>query len=113
VAYPGVGLNCNACHVNNSYQEDLGTLGSVILKGPTLGAAADADPNNWKVISPKAASCTACHDSSTAMGHVTSFGGASFGNRTQGEVALLPRETCNDCHAPGGFMGVDIVHGLK
>jgi len=117
VAYPDlVGINCNACHVNNSYQQDLGTLGAVIRK-PLVGTAvpltADTNPNNWLVISPKAASCTACHDSSAAMGHVTSFGGSAFGDRTQGQIALLPRETCNDCHSPGGFKGVDIVHGLK
>jgi OmcA/MtrC family decaheme c-type cytochrome len=109
----GVTLNCNACHVNNSYQTDAGTLGAVILKGAVLGAPADPDPNKWKVISPQAASCTACHDSSKTIGHVTSFGGASFGNFDQGQVTALPRETCNDCHSPGGFMGVDIVHGLK
>jgi OmcA/MtrC family decaheme c-type cytochrome len=113
VAWPGVGLNCNACHIDNSYQTDQGTLGAVVLKGAALGAPADANPNNWKVISPQAASCTSCHDSPTAIGHVTSFGGSSWGNRTQGEIAQLPRETCSDCHSPGGFKGVDIVHGLK
>ncbi|MDD2882042.1 MAG: OmcA/MtrC family decaheme c-type cytochrome [Rhodoferax sp.] len=126
VAYPGVGLNCNACHVNNSYKNDQGTLGAVVLKGPaTVSAAgaltvtADTNPSNWLVISPKAASCTACHDSSAAIGHVTAFGGSSFGNLKQGAVAGLtgsaaaPRETCNDCHASGGFKGVDIVHGQQ
>ena len=118
VAYPGVGLNCNACHVNNSYKNDLGTLGSVVMK-PTTSAAGvtpivlETDPNKWMVISPKAASCTVCHDSSAAIGHVTSFGGASFGNKTQAEIAAMPRETCNDCHASGGFKGVDIVHGQQ
>lgn len=126
VAYPGVGLNCNACHVNNSYKNDQGTLGAVVRKGPAtvsstgaLVVTADANPSNWLVISPKAASCTACHDSSAAIGHVTAFGGSSFGNLTQGAVAGLtgsaasPRETCNDCHASGGFKGVDIVHGQQ
>jgi OmcA/MtrC family decaheme c-type cytochrome len=116
VAYPGVGLNCNACHVNNSYKQDLGTLGAVVAK-----PAGVTDPAKWLVISPKAASCTACHDSSVAIGHVTAFGGSgsSFGNLTQGAVAGLtgsaavPRETCNDCHASGGFKGVDIVHGQQ
>jgi len=32
VAYPGVGLNCNACHVNNSYKVDRGTVGAVVSK---------------------------------------------------------------------------------
>jgi OmcA/MtrC family decaheme c-type cytochrome len=114
VAYPSVGLDCNACHVNNSYKQDLGTLGAVSFKPTVAGTTTTiADPNEWLVISPKAASCTACHDSSAAMGHVRSFGGSSFNDKTQKQIALLPRETCDDCHAPGGFKGVDIVHGQK
>ena len=116
VAYPSVGLNCNACHVNNSYKEDLATLGTVAMK-PTTSAAGvspvvlETDPNKWKVISPKASTCTACHDSSASIAHVTAFGGSAFGEKTQAQIAGLPRETCNDCHASGGFKGVDIVHG--
>jgi len=108
VAYPQVGLNCNACHVNNSYLQDSGPLGSVVFKDTGV-----TSPNLWKVISPKAATCTACHDSSKSIGHVTSFGGAAFGDRTQAAIAVLPRETCDDCHASGSFKGVDIVHGQK
>jgi len=116
VAYPSVGLNCNACHVNNSYKEDLSTLGTVVMK-PTTSAAGvspvvlETDPNKWKVISPKASTCSACHDSSASIAHVTAFGGSAFGEKTQTQIAGLPRETCNDCHASGGFKGVDIVHG--
>ena len=120
VAYPQVGLNCNACHVNNSYKTDMGTLGAVVLKGPAtlsgtgFSVVADANPANWKVITPKAASCTACHDSSKAIGHVTAFGGAAFGDKTQGDIAKLPAESCDDCHAAGsGFQAVDLVHGQK
>ena len=107
VAYPGVGLNCNACHVDNSYKVDRGTLGAVVTK-----PAGVTDPMKWLVISPKAASCTACHDSAPAIAHVTSFGNATFGNRTQAE-SLQTQEICADCHAAGGFKGVDIVHGQK
>ncbi len=97
---------------------DQGTLGAVILKygntaaGPVVfgGATAVANPWDWNVISPKAASCTACHDSPRAIGHVTSFGNATYGNLPQNK---WPQETCNDCHAGGLFMGVDRVHGLK
>jgi len=71
------------------------------------------DPNLWKVISPKAASCTACHDSAKAVDHVSSFGGAYFGSQTQAQIAGSPRETCNDCHASGGAKSVDLVHGQK
>ena len=107
VAYPDLGLSCNACHVNNSYKRDLSPLGAVVSPRTT-----GADPRTYNVISPLAATCTACHDSSAAIAHVTSFGNASFGNRTQAQ-SLLTQETCVDCHAPGGFKGVDIVHGLK
>lgn len=111
VAYPGVGLNCNACHVNNSYKQDLGTLGAVIKKDTGV-----TDPNLWKVISPKVATCTACHDSAKAIEHVTlNIGdpGAVFGTRTQADLNGLPAETCNDCHAPGARKAVDLVHGQK
>jgi OmcA/MtrC family decaheme c-type cytochrome len=107
VAYPSAGLNCNACHVNNSYQVDKGTLGAVISK-----PAGVTDPMQWLVASPRAASCTSCHDSPAALAHVTSFGNASFGNRTQAQ-SLQTQEICADCHAAGGFKGIDLVHNLK
>ncbi|HSH91207.1 MAG TPA: OmcA/MtrC family decaheme c-type cytochrome [Ramlibacter sp.] len=107
VAWPGVGINCNACHVDNSYKIDRGPLGAVISK-----PAGVTDPMGWLVISPKAASCTACHDSPNALAHVTSFGGATFGNKTQAQ-SLQTQEICADCHGSGGFKGVDIVHGQK
>ncbi|MDO8772101.1 MAG: OmcA/MtrC family decaheme c-type cytochrome, partial [Burkholderiaceae bacterium] len=88
VAWPGVGINCNACHVNNSYKTDMGTLGAVVQKD-----AGVTDPNLWKVISPKTATCTSCHDGLTASGqtvvsHVTGYGGASFGDKTQADAAM-------------------------
>lgn len=107
VAYPQVGLNCDSCHVNKSWMIDRGQIGSVVSK-----PAGVADPMRWLVVSPQAATCTACHDSPKAIGHVTSFGNASFGDRTQAQSLQTP-ETCRDCHAPGVFMGVDIVHGQK
>jgi OmcA/MtrC family decaheme c-type cytochrome len=127
VAWPGVGINCNACHVNDSYKRDQSPLGAVVLKfgatatGPAVFGAATAltDANLWKVISPKAATCTACHDSITAITHVQNFGGGTFGDRTQADVSTvpsstsLPRETCDDCHASGGSKSVDLVHGQK
>jgi cytochrome c553 len=111
VAYPGVGLNCNACHVNDSYKQDLSPLGSVVKKDVGV-----TDPNGWKVISPKVATCTACHDSAKAIEHVTlNIGdpGAVFGTQTQADLVGLPKETCNDCHAPGARKAVDLVHGQK
>lgn len=110
VAWPGVGINCNSCHVNNSYKQDLGPLGATV--SPRV---AGADPLGYKVISPMAASCTSCHDSSKAMGHVTTFSDppAAFGDKTQAQINGMPKEGCYDCHASGKFKGVDIVHGQK
>jgi len=90
VAWPGVGINCNACHVNDSYKSDLGSVGAVVRK-PIDSATSKArtDPGSWFVISPKAASCTACHDSAYAIGHVTSYGGASFGDIRLPRAGLL------------------------
>ncbi len=116
VAYPSVGLTCNGCHVNDSWKRDLGQLGSVVTK-PLVGTAtplrAGTDPLDWRVISPKAATCTACHDSKQAIDHVINFGGSSFGTITQGQLFSAPRETCDDCHAPGNFKGVDVAHGQR
>ncbi len=108
VIWPGVGINCNVCHVNDSYKNDRGPLGSVVSPRVT-----NADPLQYLVISPKAASCTACHDSANSIGHVTAFGGAGFGNLTQAQFRIAPQEICSDCHSSGGFKGVDIVHGQK
>ncbi|MBK9244258.1 MAG: OmcA/MtrC family decaheme c-type cytochrome [Burkholderiales bacterium] len=107
VAYPDLGVNCNLCHVDNSYKVDRSPVGSVVSLRAT-----GANPLGYSVISPQAATCTSCHDSAFAIGHVTSFGGSAFGNRTLGQDRLV-REVCADCHAPGLFKGVDTVHGLK
>ncbi len=107
VAYPDLGVNCNVCHVNDSYKVDRSQVGSVVSL-----RVSGADPLGFSVISPQAATCTSCHDSAYAIGHVTSFGGSAFGNRTLGQDRLV-REVCVDCHAPGLFKGVDTVHGLK
>jgi len=146
VKWPGATLNCNTCHVDNSYKVDRGTLGASVLStslskdaatglysnpnvglfeasgaciggngtvaAKTLTACAAIDVNKLPVISHWASACTACHDSPAAIGHVTSFGNASFGNRTQAEAAQAT-EICADCHATGLFKAVDFVHGLR
>ena len=106
VAWPGVGINCNACHVNNSYQRDQAVLGSVV-------STRTGDPLTYKVLTPRASACTACHDSSNAIAHVTTFGGSSFGGLTMGQFFATPRETCDDCHSAGAAKGVDVVHGQR
>ena len=113
VAYPQVGLNCNACHVNNSWQSDPNPAGSVVAKptDPATGAAS-TNPLTWYVITPQAASCTACHDSPTAINHMVGAGGAAFGLATQAQ-SFQTQESCADCHRPGLPFGVNIVHGRR
>ena len=118
VLWPGVGLNCDACHVNNSYVSDPSPLGAAVLKfgdsaaGPVVfgGTTLVGNRWDWNVISPMAASCTACHDSPAAKLHVASAGNATFGNLTQNQ---WPQETCADCHSQGLFMSVERVHRPK
>lgn len=109
VAYPGVGLNCNGCHVNNSWQRDPNPLGSVVAK-PVDPATlkATVDPLTWRVISPRASSCTSCHDSMKSIGHIRAVG-ASFGDLTQAQ-SIQTTESCEDCHGAGRPFGVDVVH---
>jgi len=116
VAYPGVGLNCNGCHVNDSWKRDPNPVGAVVAK-PINPATqmAGLDPLAWRVISPRAASCTSCHDSTEpgkGINHVMAAGGASFGNLTQAQ-SFQTTESCDDCHAPGRPHGVDVMHGAR
>jgi OmcA/MtrC family decaheme c-type cytochrome len=115
VFYPSVGLDCNGCHVNDSWRNDRGPIGAVVskpLKGSATPLTVETDPLKWLVISPKAATCTACHDSITTMNHVIGTGGAAFGNASQAQ-SFQTLELCADCHAPGAPQGVDVVHGQK
>jgi len=110
VAYPAVGLNCNGCHVNNSWQSDPGPVGSVVAKPidqATLKAG--TNPLDWIVITPKAASCSSCHDSEKAINHMVGVGGSAFGTATQAQ-SFQTQESCVDCHAVGRPLGVDVVH---
>jgi OmcA/MtrC family decaheme c-type cytochrome len=113
VFYPQLGLNCNACHVNNSWQRDPNPVGSVVAKPivPATGKAG-VNPLEWRVITPQAASCTACHDSPKAIEHVVGAGGAAFGQATQAQNFQI-LESCADCHRPGMPNGVDVVHSRR
>jgi len=134
VAYPGILSDCNACHVNESFASDRGTIGSALLSWGTDNNPASSrynenfplrsllltnvagvdyvDAQKQPIISPKAASCTACHDSIGIIQH-TQAGGAVFGDKTQSQLLSgFVYEACDGCHAPGGFVGVDAVHNI-
>jgi OmcA/MtrC family decaheme c-type cytochrome len=104
VEYPTSSGNCAKCHVNDSWKQDRSVLGSVVFK-PTGATALD-----WYVISPKAATCTSCHDSKSTQTHVKTVG-ATFGSMTQRAVlGGQVFESCEGCHVPGSALGVDVVH---
>jgi OmcA/MtrC family decaheme c-type cytochrome len=134
VAFPGILSDCNACHVNGSFASDRGTIGSGLLSWGTnttvctssynenaalrpllltnVAGTDYVDAQKNPVISPKAASCTSCHDTIGVIQH-TQAGGAVFGDRTQGQfLSGFVFESCDGCHAPGGFVGVDAVHNI-
>ena len=154
VAFPGRLADCNACHVNEAWRQNLGLFGSSIVGtsggvflNPAdgvyrytnpgidrfLASGACVAPDHGKtdpataitctgginasklpVISPKAAVCTACHDSKGVQDHAINVGGASFGTKTQGDVlAGGVFEACDGCHEPGAFKGIDVAHGLN
>jgi OmcA/MtrC family decaheme c-type cytochrome len=106
VAYPGKLSNCANCHVKDSWKQDKSVLGSVVFKPTGVSNMLD-----WLMISPKAATCTSCHDAKSAQTHVKTVG-ASFGNFTQNELLYGGKvfESCEGCHAPGSALGVDVVH---
>jgi OmcA/MtrC family decaheme c-type cytochrome len=109
VAYPGNPKQCANCHVNDSWKQDRSVLGAVVFK-----QTGKTNMLDWQVISPKAATCTACHDSKAVQTHVTTVG-ASFGTATQNDLLYAGKvfEPCEGCHAAGSAIGVDVVHGVK
>jgi OmcA/MtrC family decaheme c-type cytochrome len=109
VAYPAQLGNCANCHVKDSWKQDKSVIGSVVFKPTGVTNMLD-----WYVISPKAATCTSCHDSKAVQTHVKTVG-ASFGTATQNDLLNKGTvfESCEGCHAPGSAIGVDTVHGFR
>jgi OmcA/MtrC family decaheme c-type cytochrome len=110
VAYPAALKNCSNCHVNDSWKQDKSVLGTVVFK-PT----GKTNMLDWMVISPKAATCTTCHDAKAVQTHVKNIGGGAFGDVTQNDLLYGGKvfEACEGCHAPGTALGVDKAHAFK
>jgi OmcA/MtrC family decaheme c-type cytochrome len=128
VRFPGILNDCTTCHNAGTYEltgkwetptqnpptpNDI--LASSMETVPTATDAATynteiADQTNDLTISPTAAVCSACHDSSLAQVHMEDQGGAQF-NVLQS--AITGRETCSICHGPGRVADVNVVHGIE
>ena len=113
VRFPGILNDCTTCHTTTSYQlsgvwaspTQSGILGSTIDHGTSL-----TDPADDLNISPTAAACSSCHDSSDAQSHMVSSGIAKFSD-TQATIDGST-EICSLCHGPGHDQDVKVKHGL-
>jgi len=111
VLYAGL-KNCNVCHVNNSYQVNGSLLGTSLIPAPVDATFTDTDASDNLVISPKASTCSSCHNSDDAKTHMINEGKAAFGTVTQGALATgtAVLELCDGCHLPGAMKSVETVH---
>jgi OmcA/MtrC family decaheme c-type cytochrome len=110
--------NCDVCHVNGSYIQNKSVLGTSVTfdvdlsTNSTNATVTDTNALNNMIISPKASTCSSCHNSNDAKTHMMITGGAVFGSATQSDFVSGGKvlETCDGCHLPGGMAPVDILH---
>jgi OmcA/MtrC family decaheme c-type cytochrome len=115
VGFPGQFADCSTCHVGNSYTltgvwatpTASGIAGTTVTTG---GAAAAA--SSYLRMSPTAAVCSSCHDSTLAKLHMAdSRSGGSF-SATAAQLGTTV-EVCTSCHGPGQIADVKTMHGVK
>lgn len=130
VRFPGLLNHCTTCHVNGSYRltdaweqpAQNGMQGSALDTTPGLTSlntvdevnASLQDPRDDYRISPSAAVCSSCHDSTLEEAHMKTNGAvfADDGVRSTQQNLLGAVETCAICHGPGAVADVDKVHGI-
>jgi OmcA/MtrC family decaheme c-type cytochrome len=135
VRFPGILNDCTACHSNTTATSGIGTyeltgtwdtptqnsiLGSTVDSTPGLTSgdasatvnAALQNPVDDLNISPTAAVCSSCHDSTLSQSHMAGYG-ALF-SATQATISSgATLETCAVCHGPGRTADVKTVHSIK
>ncbi|MFM2066415.1 MAG: hypothetical protein RLZZ584_1324, partial [Pseudomonadota bacterium] len=120
-SYAGVNFparlgDCSNCHIGASYTLT-GTWAAPSANGiagttVTTGGAAAA-PASYLRISPTAAVCSSCHDSTLARLHMLQAdSGASF-SATAAQLGSSVVEACARCHGPGKIADVQTRHGVK
>jgi len=119
--------SCLKCHVvdaatgKGSYELPLksavlgttvNTQSAYLAPGGSPQRSIDVNPANDLKITPTAATCSGCHDSSEVRSHMIRTGGASFAT-TQDKIGTTVKERCASCHGPGQDKDVRKVHELS
>jgi OmcA/MtrC family decaheme c-type cytochrome len=90
----------------------LGTVyGTGFSFAATTGVTTPAQANTL-IVTPIAAACWACHDSTTARAHMENDGGARIyqARGASFDVNTQTKETCLSCHGPGTTWSIQAVH---
>ena len=114
VGFPGRLNHCDTCHLEDTYYPvEPGVQATTIDTGADRSTAFD-DIN----ITPNAAVCSACHDTSLAQIHMEQNGAAwdvvqaadgILDSQSRGAVT----ETCAVCHGPGRIADIERMHQFE
>lgn len=116
IGFPGILNNCQSCHTYNGYNvPTTGTLlptrenadnGAIVDTASAKASLATLNATD-KVITPFAAACVTCHDSTAAQAHMTLNGGQIKVPRSTLNIA---GEACAVCHGAGSTYDPVKVH---
>jgi OmcA/MtrC family decaheme c-type cytochrome len=125
IHFPGDVSDCETCHIEGTYTLPLAgqetrlsttiDTGATVLVSNNFGnptyddPTAATDPSDDLNITPIAAACSACHDSTDAVNHMILNGSGFAALQSDVDIGLYP-ETCSVCHGEGRIADVETVH---
>lgn len=120
VSFPGGLANlkkCTNCHIDvngkGTFELPLRpeVLATTVDTRSTPGGFLDMDPTNDLNMTPTMAVCSACHDGSEAIAHMTSASAGGSRTALQADIdSGAIREHCVDCHGKGKEKDVRAIH---